>query len=65
MLFTFVKGIGYPSTFVTIQFRQSDPAHRRAANGHAIEAFFYFFVQIVKTCIFISLFQPLRVTQWR
>ena len=42
MLFTFVKGIGYPSTFVPIQFRQSDPAHRRAANGHALEAFFLF-----------------------
>jgi len=26
---------------------------------------FYFFVQIVKTSIFISLFQPLPVTQWR
>jgi hypothetical protein len=42
MLFTRVKGIGYPSTYFSFQFRQSDPAHRRAANGHAIEAFFLF-----------------------
>jgi hypothetical protein len=42
MLFTRVKGIGYPSTLFFFQFRQSDPAHRRAANGHAIEAFLLF-----------------------
>ena len=42
MLFTDVKGIGCLSTLFFFQFRQSDPAHRRAANGHAIEAFFLF-----------------------
>jgi hypothetical protein len=42
MPFTCVKGIGCPSTSSVLQFRQSDPAHRRAANGHAIEAFFLF-----------------------
>jgi hypothetical protein len=30
MLFTCVKGIGYPSTRTAVRFRQSDPAHRRA-----------------------------------
>jgi hypothetical protein len=38
MLFTEVKGIGCLSTLFSFQFRQSDPAHRRAAQGLAIEA---------------------------
>jgi hypothetical protein len=42
MLFTNVKGIGCLSSLFIFQFRQSDPAYRRAATGHAIEAFFLF-----------------------